>query len=155
MKFNIKIRRYQSNQERILYENRRVCLNLKMPSYDQFNKIADLRPYFLNHPDDEMVKLSCLHFLGDDAQIWWHENQLPDKIKIANELEFSQTCEVCGQPKEENYTLENGTHATHLHECKSINFEAGHECDQCKKFFQLDQLHEFNSGLSCRSCLPF
>lgn len=34
--------------------------------------VTDLRWVHLLHPDSEMVKTSCLHFLGDEAQIWWH-----------------------------------------------------------------------------------
>lgn len=37
-----------------------------------FNSIADLRRFLLGHPDGEMVKQSCLHFLGDEAQVWWN-----------------------------------------------------------------------------------
>jgi len=34
-----------------------------------FNSIKDLHPYMLRHPDKEMVRAACLHYLGDDAQI--------------------------------------------------------------------------------------
>jgi hypothetical protein len=36
----------------------------------EFNKIKDLRPYLRLHPDCDMVTTSCLHFLGDEAQLW-------------------------------------------------------------------------------------
>jgi hypothetical protein len=45
----------------------KICL----PSFQQFNNIGDLRPYFLRHPDKDMVERSCLHYLGDDAQNWY------------------------------------------------------------------------------------
>ena len=35
---------------------------------EDFNKIPDLRPYFLRHPNDEKVRSACLHYLGDDFQ---------------------------------------------------------------------------------------
>ena len=40
-------------------------------THEDFNKITDLRPYLLHHPNRVMIETSCLHFLGDDAQIWW------------------------------------------------------------------------------------
>jgi len=33
--------------------------------------LHDFRMAHLLHPDKEMVTTSCLHYLGDDAQIWW------------------------------------------------------------------------------------
>jgi hypothetical protein len=33
----------------------------------QFKNIEDLRPYFLKHPNQEMVKDSCLHYLGNSV----------------------------------------------------------------------------------------
>ena len=41
------------------------------PMQEQFNRITDLRPFLLYHPDGEMVEVSCLHYLGDEAQEWW------------------------------------------------------------------------------------
>ena len=35
--------------------------------------VNDLRYVHLRHHDHEMVESSCLHFLGDDAQIWWRK----------------------------------------------------------------------------------
>jgi hypothetical protein len=35
---------------------------------DFFNSIEDLRPYLLCHPDQQMIRTSCLHFLGDKYQ---------------------------------------------------------------------------------------
>lgn len=35
---------------------------------EKFNEIFDLRPLLLSHKDIEMVKTSCLHYLGDEAQ---------------------------------------------------------------------------------------
>lgn len=37
----------------------------KKITQDQFNSIADLRHYLLLHPDYQMVRAACLHFLGD------------------------------------------------------------------------------------------
>lgn len=37
-----------------------------MITNEQFNSITDLREYLLNHPDQEMIKMSCLHYLGID-----------------------------------------------------------------------------------------
>lgn len=34
------------------------------PCMESFDKIVDLRQYLLLHPDQEMIKTSCLHFLG-------------------------------------------------------------------------------------------
>lgn len=31
----------------------------------EFNKQADIRTLLLSHPDQEMVKMACKHFLGD------------------------------------------------------------------------------------------
>ena len=45
----------------------------KIPDQDSFNNIADLRPFLLRHPSSNMVTMSCLHYLGDDAQKWWEE----------------------------------------------------------------------------------
>jgi hypothetical protein len=39
---------------------------------EEVNKISDIRILLVNHPDSEMVKLSCLHYLGDEAQEWYH-----------------------------------------------------------------------------------
>lgn len=30
-----------------------------------FNKIIDIRNYLLRHPDQDMIKAACLHYLGD------------------------------------------------------------------------------------------
>ena len=38
-------------------------------------EITDLRWLLAMHPDQKMVETSCLHFLGDEAQIWWKENE--------------------------------------------------------------------------------
>lgn len=43
----------------------------KIMDQDSFDKISDLRPFLLRHPDSNMVTESCLHYLGDDAQKWW------------------------------------------------------------------------------------
>ena len=40
----------------------------KRISQQEVNKISDLRPYFLAHPDADMVQRSCLHYLGDAHQ---------------------------------------------------------------------------------------
>jgi hypothetical protein len=40
----------------------------KQISIEQFNTIPDLRIYLLNHPDQEMVRTSVLHYLGDETQ---------------------------------------------------------------------------------------
>jgi len=53
------------------YPSHRMYRRLLLPTQDQFNSIKDLRPYFLLHPDADMVTDSCLHFLGDEAQKWW------------------------------------------------------------------------------------
>jgi len=37
-------------------------------SFEQFNRISDIRMYLLNHPDKEMIRSSCLHYLGDKFQ---------------------------------------------------------------------------------------
>lgn len=58
-------------------------------SQDDFNQIKDLRKFFLAHPDKEMVKSSCLHFLGDKAQKLYQES--PDEG--ITEL-FGNTCKV-------------------------------------------------------------
>lgn len=41
-------------------------------TFFDFNKIVDLRPYLLMHPNSEMITSSCLHYLGDAAQEWWY-----------------------------------------------------------------------------------
>ena len=33
--------------------------------YEIFNKIEDLRNFLLHHADQEMIRASCLHYLGD------------------------------------------------------------------------------------------
>lgn len=48
-----------------------------LPTFEDFNKITDLRHYLLRHPNSEMITASCLHYLGDDAQKWWHEINKP------------------------------------------------------------------------------
>ena len=45
------------------------------PPHQSFNQVQDLRGYLLHHPNGEMVAVSCLHFLGDDAQQWWAGKQ--------------------------------------------------------------------------------
>lgn len=35
---------------------------------EYFNNIGDLRPLLLVHPDSEMVRAACLHYLGDKFQ---------------------------------------------------------------------------------------
>ena len=40
-----------------------------------FNMIKDLRSFLLKHPDQEMVRASCLHYLGDKFQSYDHENK--------------------------------------------------------------------------------
>ena len=35
---------------------------------EEFNAITDLRPFLLRHPDHEMVRDACLHYLGDKYQ---------------------------------------------------------------------------------------
>lgn len=35
---------------------------------EEFNTIDDLRYYLLCHPDTNMVKTACLHYLGDEHQ---------------------------------------------------------------------------------------
>lgn len=46
--------------------------------------VNDLRLVHLRHPDQKMVESSCLHFLGDDAQIWWANRK--KKLKPLSEL---------------------------------------------------------------------
>jgi len=36
---------------------------------EEFNKIIDLRPHLLHHPDAKMVEASCVHYLGDGPTI--------------------------------------------------------------------------------------
>jgi len=55
-------------------------------SIDQFNTIADLRIYLLNHPDKEMVKAACLHYLGDKFQAFAENNEQmygEEMVKVA------------------------------------------------------------------------
>lgn len=42
--------------------------NLPPIGIENFNTIKDLRPFLLRHPDRQMVKESCLHYLGDKFQ---------------------------------------------------------------------------------------
>ena len=35
---------------------------------EDFDKIADIRRFLLLHPDQGMIKQSCLHYLGDEHQ---------------------------------------------------------------------------------------
>jgi len=52
-------------------------------SHTDFNKIKDLRLYFLHHPDSEMVLQSCLHFLGDDMQHYYYRHVVAkEAIKV-------------------------------------------------------------------------
>lgn len=48
---------------------------VKKLSIEDFNTIADLRIYLLNHPDKEMVKAACLHYLGDKFQAFAENNE--------------------------------------------------------------------------------
>lgn len=41
---------------------------------EEFSKVADIRILLLTHPDGEMIKASCLHYLGDAAQAWYHKH---------------------------------------------------------------------------------
>lgn len=47
-------------------------------------EIHDLRWITRTHPDQKMVESSCLHFLGDEAQIWWDNRR--KKLKPLSEL---------------------------------------------------------------------
>lgn len=54
----------------------------KLPDSERFQLavelgkgIGDLRWLLCSHPDQEMVRSSCLHFLGDAAQEWKKENK--------------------------------------------------------------------------------
>lgn len=38
-------------------------------------QIDDLRWVLRTHPDQEMVKSSCLHFLGDETQEWYNNRK--------------------------------------------------------------------------------
>jgi len=49
------------------------------PPQELFNKIGDLRVYLINDPTDRT--LDCLHYLGDDAQLWWAQRE-----KAKNEI---------------------------------------------------------------------
>lgn len=40
---------------------------------EEFSKQSDIRIFLLSHPDQEMVRKSCLHFLGDAAQEWFNK----------------------------------------------------------------------------------
>lgn len=63
------------NEEQLLEEieklppSARFQLSLEVAKY-----ISDLRWLLNTHPDQDMVKASCLHYLGDAAQEWY-ENQ--------------------------------------------------------------------------------
>jgi len=50
-----------------------------LTSIEEFNKISDLRPYLLCHPDKEMVRASCLHYLGDKFQKFDNEQKQNEK----------------------------------------------------------------------------
>ena len=41
---------------------------LHPPRQESFDKIADLWPYLLRHPDADMVRMACAHCLGDEVQ---------------------------------------------------------------------------------------
>lgn len=69
--------------------------NEKIDTYSVFNNITDLRPYLLRHPNGEMVESSCLHYLGDDAQMWWHNRKVA-ATGITKELPKGRTCGHCG-----------------------------------------------------------
>lgn len=79
---------------------RRIKLNPHITIYPveekvfDFNGIEDLRPYLLRHPDHEMVRSSCLHYLGDRFQEFAQipvEEKMYTKKEIANYLEkFSE-----------------------------------------------------------------
>jgi hypothetical protein len=49
-------------------------------SQESFNNISDLRRYLLGHPDKEMVRASCLHFLGDNFQKLFHSSSSEEII---------------------------------------------------------------------------
>lgn len=57
-----------------------------MLKQEEFNKIADLRYYLLHHPDQQMVKTACLHYLGDDYEDYEHLIKLPSNVKYAKEV---------------------------------------------------------------------
>ena len=60
-----------------------------------FNNIKDLRIYLLKHPDQEMVRSSCLHYLGDKAQ------------QDADDEEIEEICrKLCDLKAEENNTID-------------------------------------------------
>lgn len=59
---------------------------VECPTQDQFNKIGDIRPYLLLHPDNDMVQAACLHFLGDAAQQWFKtKDSAPDGMSWVTE----------------------------------------------------------------------
>lgn len=52
------------------------------PTQEAFNKIGDLRVYLLQDPTNRTV--DCLHYLGDDAQLWWLQRE--ESVKKVREM---------------------------------------------------------------------
>ena len=45
-----------------------------------FNKIIDIRNYLLRHPDQDMIKAACLHYLGDSYNDQKQWKPYPDNL---------------------------------------------------------------------------
>ncbi len=78
-----------------------------------FFEIKDLRPYLIRHPDPEMVRASCLHFLGDKFQKF---NESID-IKETESTNFMQTETFT---REQYLNLDKETLVTLLMNCQKV-----------------------------------
>jgi len=76
--------RYEGN----FFEGIKQQYGIDVPQKDRLSflisagrEIYDLRWVHRMHPDQQMVETSCLHFLGDDAQIWWENRKRNNKTE--------------------------------------------------------------------------
>jgi hypothetical protein len=51
-------------------------------SQEGFSTLEDLRPFMLRHPNQKMVKDSCLHYLGDLSQHFSNEENIKNLFKL-------------------------------------------------------------------------
>jgi hypothetical protein len=70
----------------------------KKISQDQFDSIADLRPYLLQHPDGKMVESACLHYLGDEMQQYYEVVKRKMKIQTGSWQILEEVSKITGKP---------------------------------------------------------
>jgi len=92
--------------------------------------IGNLRWLLCSHPDQEMVKASCLHFLGDAAQEWYASQKVKNPDPAEFKLEVGKSYEV----REPRYTRAHGNETVVKIEKMRVN-EYG------EKEFKGDQYH--------------